>query len=83
MKPWVLVAIAFVMAACVPIALAAIAGCSSSPPKPVVDVSSYTAEQLACVEKEPTDACRADKPACKARIDACRAEVRARYGATP
>lgn len=48
---------------------------------PAVDPSMFAAEEAACVEREPTDACRADVNACKARIDACRAAVRAKYGA--
>lgn len=59
-----------------------LAACPSSPqPAPVVvDVGAYTAEQLACVEAEPTDACRADREACKKRIDQCRADVQRRFG---
>lgn len=46
-----------------------------------VDLSTYAADQLACIEREPSDACHADKAACKARMDRCREDVRARYEA--
>lgn len=56
-----------------------LAGCAQSAAKPAVDVAAYTAEQMACVEREPSDACHADKAACRLRIDACRAQVKAKY----
>lgn len=55
-------------------------GCSPAAQTNDVDVARYTAEQIACVEREPTDACRADAGACRARIDACRSEARSRAG---
>lgn len=56
--------------------------CDPKPPTPstTIDVGAYTAEQLACVEKEPTTACQADRAACKERIDTCRASVKVKYG---
>ena len=55
-----------------------LARCSPAQPA-AVDLAAYTADQMACVEREPSETCHQDRAACRARIDACRAQVKARY----
>jgi hypothetical protein len=47
--------------------------------RPAVDLGTYAADSFACIETEPTDACHADREACKARMDRCIKAVRDRY----